>query len=122
MFQPDGGFLLAERSMRAHFDQAAADGADLRFEEPVLAWQPLPTACASERRGTYEADRLVIAAGAWVRSLVPALADLAMPERQVLGWFTRRVADLRPGPLPGLPDRRRGRQPTTASRPMTARA
>jgi sarcosine oxidase len=90
VLQPDGGFLLAEPTMLAHLDAAAADGADLRFGEPVLDWQPLGADGVRVRtvRATYEADRLVIAAGAWARSLVPALAELAQPERQVLGWFT----------------------------------
>jgi sarcosine oxidase len=38
-------------------------------------------------RGTYEAGRLVLAAGAWMASLVPDFARLAVPERQVLAWF-----------------------------------
>ena len=103
VLQPDGGFLLAEPTMQAHLDAAAADGADLHFEEPVLDWQPLGTDGVRVRtaRATYEADRLVIAAGAWVRSLVPALADLAMPERQVLAWFTpTRPADFAPDRFP----------------------
>ena len=103
VLQPDGGFLLAEPTMRAHLDQAASDGADLHFEEPVLDWQPLGADGVGVRtaRATYEADRLVIAAGAWVRSLVPALADLATPERQVLGWFTpTRPADFAPDRFP----------------------
>jgi sarcosine oxidase len=38
--------------------------------------------------GAHEADRLVICAGAWAGRLVPALAELATPERQVLAWLT----------------------------------
>ena len=39
------------------------------------------------QRATYEAAQLVISAGAWVARLVPELNRLAVPERQVLGWF-----------------------------------
>jgi sarcosine oxidase len=38
-------------------------------------------------RATYEADRLVLCAGAWAGRLVPRLAVAARPERQVLAWF-----------------------------------
>jgi sarcosine oxidase len=102
VLQPDGGFLLAEPTMQAHLGAAAADGADLRFGEPVLEWQPLGDGVrVRTTRATYEADRLVMAAGAWVRSLVPALAELAQPERQVLGWFTpTRPADFAPDRFP----------------------
>ena len=34
VWQPDGGFLLAERSILAHVNGALAAGADLRFREP----------------------------------------------------------------------------------------
>jgi sarcosine oxidase len=90
VLQPDGGFLLAEETMRAHHRAAAAHGADLRFEEPMVGWEPIGTAGVRVRtsRGTFEADRLVICAGAWIGALVPDLATLALPERQVLGWFT----------------------------------
>jgi sarcosine oxidase len=89
VWQPDGGFLLAERTILAHVNGAIAAGADLRFREPVRAWEP--TAESGVRveteRKTYEADRLVICAGAWAGTLVPTLAGLAEPERQVLAWL-----------------------------------
>lgn len=90
VLQPDGGFLLAEDTMRAHHQAAAAHGADLHFEEPMVGWEPIGTEGVRVRtpRGTYEADRLVVCAGAWIGELVPALGALAVPERQVLGWFT----------------------------------
>jgi sarcosine oxidase len=37
---------------------------------------------------TCEAGQLVLAAGAWMTALLPELAPLLRPERQVLGWFT----------------------------------
>jgi sarcosine oxidase len=76
--------------MRAHLDAAAADGAELRFTEAVVGWEPIGSDGVRVQTdvATYEADRLVITAGAWVRTLVPALTTLAIPERQVLGWFT----------------------------------
>jgi sarcosine oxidase len=96
VFQPDGGFLLAERTVRAHLDAAAAAGADLRFDTPVRAWEP--TASGGVRvatdGGAHEADRLVICAGAWAGRLVPALAGLAAPERQVLAWLSPRRPEL----------------------------
>jgi sarcosine oxidase len=90
VLQPDGGFLLAEETMQAHHEAAAAHGADLRFEQPVVGWEPIGTEGVRVRTaaGTFEADRLVVCAGAWIRDLVPSLADLAVPERQVLAWFT----------------------------------
>ena len=89
VWQPDGGFLLAERTLLAHVNGALRHGAELHFREPVQTWEP--TAEGGVRvvteRGTYEADRLVICAGPWAGRVVPRLAELAKPERQVLAWL-----------------------------------
>ena len=89
VWQPDGGFLMAERTILAHVNAAIGHGADLRFREPVRSWEV--TAQGGVRvvteRGRYEADRLVITAGAWARRLMPRLELLAVPERQVLAWL-----------------------------------
>lgn len=96
VWQPDGGFLIPEATMQAHLDEARAAGAELRFEERVVGWQP--TAEGGVRvttgAGTSEADRLVISAGPWARRLVPSLEALAVPERQVLAWLTPRRPEL----------------------------
>jgi sarcosine oxidase len=89
VLQPDGGFLLAERCVLAHVNSALRHGAELRFREPVLAWEPTPEGGVrvTTQRGTEEADRLVVCAGAWAGRLVPPLAAVAAPERQVLAWL-----------------------------------
>ena len=38
LYQPDGGFLLPERCDVAHIEQALAHGAEVRYREPVMAW------------------------------------------------------------------------------------
>jgi len=89
VYQPEGGFLMAERTMQAHLDGARAAGAELRFREPVRSWEAIGDGVrVTTDAGHYEADRLVICAGAWARRLVPALEGFARPERQVLAWLT----------------------------------
>jgi sarcosine oxidase len=91
VYQPDGGFLLAEDTMRSHHDGARAAGAELRFGEAVRSWEPAGDGVrVTTDAGRYEAARLVVCAGAWARRLVPSLAGLAEPERQVLAWLTPR--------------------------------
>ena len=89
VWQPDGGFLLAERTMLAHVNAAISHGADLRFREPVRSWEATGEGGVRvvTQNGAYEADRLVISAGAWARRLIPRLETLAVPERQVLAWL-----------------------------------
>lgn len=88
LFEEKAGFVRPEASVKAHLDQAVSSGADLRFEEELLSWEPMESGVRVETAsGTYEAERLVISAGAWAPKL---LADLGLPlevTRQILFWF-----------------------------------
>ena len=85
--QPDGGFVLSGRAIVAYVMAAQALGADVHAREPVREWEPESDGVRGHTsRGAHAADRLVITAGPWAASLVPALARAAVPERQVLLW------------------------------------
>jgi sarcosine oxidase len=91
LFQPRGGFLTPERCITAHVEGAQAAGAEIHARERVLGWEPRAAGVrVTTERGVYEAERLILAAGAWLGKLEPALAALAVPERQVLAWFAPR--------------------------------
>jgi sarcosine oxidase len=88
VFQPDGGFLASEECILAHVRQAMARDAMIRWRETVLEWGPTDEGVwVRTDRGRYEAGRLVISAGPWMGKLVPELASLVVPERQVLAWL-----------------------------------
>jgi sarcosine oxidase len=88
VLQPEGGFVASERAIVAHATLAQAAGAELHARERVLGWAPHGSGVrVRTERGTYDAAKLVISAGAWMAEFVPALRDVAVPERQVLGWF-----------------------------------
>jgi sarcosine oxidase len=88
VYQPDGGFLLSERCIVAHVMAAQELGAEVHGQECVLSWEPNGQGVALHTdRDHYSANKLVICAGAWGAKLVPELATLAVPERQVLAWF-----------------------------------
>ncbi len=89
VYQPDGGFVVPEQSIVGHAEAAQAAGAEVRARERVVDWKPTPDegVRVETDRGSYEADALVLAAGAWNYKLADALDGLAVPERQVLGWF-----------------------------------
>lgn len=87
VYQPDGGFVLSERTIVAHVAAAQTLGAEVRAREPALRWEGGGDGVRVHTpRGEYAADRLVITAGPWAAGLVPALARAAVPERQVLLW------------------------------------
>lgn len=88
VFQPDGGFLWSEQCIVAHVEMAHEQGATIRARERVIDWRTTPTGVHVETTdGSYTAEQLVIAGGAWAPKLLPRFEGILSPERQVLGWF-----------------------------------
>ena len=89
VFEKDAGFVLSERAIVAHVMLAQAAGAEIHARERVLEWAPIAGGGVrvTTDRGTYEAGRLILSTGAWMSDLLPMLRPLAIPERQVMGWF-----------------------------------
>lgn len=102
LYQPEGGFLLPERCDVAHVEQALALGAEVRCREEVLDWEMKGGRVqVRTSRGRYEAGRLVVCAGPWASKMIPELAGLAVPERQVLAWLQpTRPERFRPAAFP----------------------
>ena len=90
VLQPQGGLIASERAIVAHVRAAQAAGADIRARERVLDWH-VPRfrrgVVVQTDKGCYEAERLVLTAGAWIGELAAPLRALALPERQVLAWL-----------------------------------
>lgn len=88
VYQPDGGFVLAERAIVAHAAAAGSEiGAEIHTGERVIEWSAEGSGVQVRTDGaTYRADRLIITAGPWAAQAVPMLRRLAIPERQVMIW------------------------------------
>jgi len=103
LYERPGGVLYPEAAINAYLRMAAAHGAALRFEEPALSWE---AAASGDRvrvttaQGSYEAARLVIAAGAWAPELLRELGLPLTVKRNVLYWF-----EPDGGTAPFLPER-----------------
>ena len=91
VFERRAGYLLVERAVEAHAEQARRLGAELHAGEEVRAWRVEPAEVTVETdRASYTADRLVIAGGAWSGRL---LVELGIPfevRRKPLYWFRTR--------------------------------
>lgn len=102
VWQPDGGFLRPELGNRLHIEQARKAGAEIRESCRVRAVEP----GGGEIRivtddGHISADAVVVAAGAWIGDLIPALKPKLTLTRQVACWFEPREAtSTRLGGLP----------------------
>jgi sarcosine oxidase len=88
LFEEQAGFVRPEAAVKAHLAMATSMGADLRFGEEILTWKPTASGVRVETAwGAYEAEWLVVTAGAWAPKL---LADLGLPlevTRQILFWL-----------------------------------
>ncbi len=88
LYQPDGGFLLPERCIVRHVEGALARGAAVHARERVLAWEDTGAGIRVETdRRAYDADRLVLTAGAWSQDVARLPPGLVAAQRQVLAWL-----------------------------------
>lgn len=86
--EPRAGILFPETAIRTHLEFAAANGAILRFNDPVLDWKPQGDGIQVwTATNTYQADRLIVSAGPWAAQLLAGLSLPLAVERQVLLWF-----------------------------------
>jgi sarcosine oxidase len=91
VYQPAGGFVVPEDAIVAHVERAFAAGAEIHARERVEDWCPTTSGVRVDTdRDTYDADRLVVTAGAWLGDVLESFRTVAVPERQVLGWFQPR--------------------------------
>jgi sarcosine oxidase len=88
VFEPRAGVLAPERAVTAMLQCAAAAGATLRTDEPVLDWlQADRRVVIRTATGEYTGRHAVVAAGAWLPSLAEGLSVPLGVERQVQYWF-----------------------------------
>ncbi len=102
IFQPDGGFLDPERCIAAHVALARSSGAEVTTGQRVLGWTRAQGGVVVHLDGEdVRARQLVTCAGPWTAKILPGLATLLRPERQVVAWFaTREPGPFDPGNFP----------------------
>jgi sarcosine oxidase len=99
-FEPSAGFVRPEACVAAQLQLARAHGAEIHTGEAVLGVTPFADQIVlTTDVGRYTADRLIVAAGAWLPQLLPELAPLFKIYRQTQFWFA--VDD----PIAFAPDR-----------------
>ena len=87
VLDPRAGYLDPEECNRAHIDVAREAGAQVRFNE-AGEWMPDGDGVrVTTAAGSYVADRLVIAGGAWSGDLLRELQLPLTVERQSVFWL-----------------------------------
>jgi sarcosine oxidase len=86
--EPEGGFVRPEAAVAAQLELARRGGAELRLGERVEQWTASSDGVrVRTSRDTYEADQLLLCAGAWINELFPDGRDIFAVYRQLLYWF-----------------------------------
>lgn len=88
-YEPTGGIVAVERAIETQLRLAKQRGAVIHLEEQVLGYTPTDNGVTvTTKAGAYHADKIILAAGPWVRALLPKrLANGLSVYRQVIYWF-----------------------------------
>ena len=83
-----GGVLMAEEIVRRLARHLLMRGVTMNTHTPVIDIDPVRGTVTLEDGSSQRADRVIIAAGPWVRDLVPSSAGRVKPSRQVVAYLT----------------------------------
>jgi sarcosine oxidase len=90
LFEPDGGVLDPERSVRAHLNAAETAGAELRFETTVRTWEGTDGGARIHLAdgSTVTAGKLILSLGPWFKEALGELGVVLRVQRNVQVWFS----------------------------------
>lgn len=91
----DAGYLFVEDCVASLQESARRAGAELHADEPALAWTVSDAGVAvTTSKGTYEAAKLVVTAGAWAAKLLAGLGVPLTVMRQTMQWHAPKEPEL----------------------------
>ncbi len=102
VYEPDGGVLDPEKSVEAHLQDAAAAGAELRFETPMESWEATDDGfiVRLDDGATVESRALVLSLGPWFKDALEKLGIETRIQRNIQAWFTPATNDYAAGRFP----------------------
>ncbi len=102
LLEKKGGLVNPEIAIRAHLENATAQGARIGTGESLLKWGKTPGGGIEvvTNKGRYSAGKLIVTAGPWAAQIFPELRLPVKIERVVLHWFQPQC-----GIEPFLPER-----------------
>lgn len=87
VFDPEGGYIRPEAAVWGSLKLATADGAHIHIGERVTSIERGETVTVRSASATYQARKVIVSTGAWIAELVPQIAALAVPIKQVVAWY-----------------------------------
>lgn len=87
-YEPTGGVVHPEKCIEVMLLSAKHRGAAVRMNEPMLSYEASAVGVTVRTtQGTYHADKVILAAGAWMRNLLNLETELLTIYRQVIYWY-----------------------------------
>lgn len=87
-YEPEAGYLRPEKCIEAQLELAGKWGATINLNEKVLDLQVSEgVVTVVTDKGTYQAAKLIISAGPWIKDFLPEYNNIFKIHRQVLYWF-----------------------------------
>ena len=88
-FEPGAGVLRPERCISTQLDLARQAGATIHTNERVTGYETRADGVTvTTELGSYQADKVILAAGAWIADLLPETSRTGIRVcRQVIHWF-----------------------------------
>ncbi len=88
VYEPGAGYLEVEKAVQAYGELAQNAGAELHFAEEILGWKKKDSHYEVKTiKGSYEAEQLVITAGAWSSKVLGDIGMELVVRRVPLFWF-----------------------------------
>lgn len=87
-YEPEAGYLKPEKCVAAQIELAKKYGATIKLNEKMISFNQTGDLVTVETTaGSYEASKLVLSMGPWVKTSLPSYEHLFKIHRQVLYWF-----------------------------------
>lgn len=88
-YEPTGGIVAVEKAVATQLRLAQQHGATIHLEERVSDYQASAQGVTVQtNQGRYQADKVILTAGAWLADLLPPPVSKALVVyRQVIYWF-----------------------------------
>ena len=88
LFENGAGYLAVEQCVETHIALARLEGANFAFDECVEQWRAdASEVCVRTDKGSYSAQTLVLAPGAWSPALLKEFGMALTIKRGVQFWF-----------------------------------
>jgi sarcosine oxidase len=101
VLEKEAGILYPEECIRAFLGLAARNGAVIKTNEPVAKIEAQASHIVVKTiNTTYRTEKLIVAAGAWLNTLLPELNLPLAIRRQPLFWFGNANPNFGPAKMP----------------------